>query len=135
MRLLLMATLGLVMWTGELPMKISVVALAALWLPYVTLNLGAGSALARGYMKIGETAHYELLTMEIYTRALRCIFRPGHTAFKVTPKQGTGGGGFESVRKLRLVLACAVVVGPGPCCACSTSPGSGRCRTCPGSPP
>jgi cellulose synthase (UDP-forming) len=113
MRLLLMATLGLVMWTGELPMKISVVALAALWLPYVTLNLGAGSALARGYMKIGETAHYELLTMEIYSRALRCIFRPGHTAFKVTPKQGDGGGGLESVRKLRLVLACAVVVGAG----------------------
>ena len=113
MRLLLMATLGLVMWTGELPMKISVVALAALWLPYVTLNLGAGSALARGYMKIGETAHYELLTMEIYTRALRCIFRPGHTAFKVTPKQGTGGGGIESVRKLRLVIVCAVVVGAG----------------------
>jgi cellulose synthase (UDP-forming) len=113
MRLLLMATLGLVMWTGELPMKISVVALAALWLPYVTLNLGAGSALSRGYMKIGETAHYELLTMEIYTRALRCIFRPGHTAFKVTPKQGTGGGGIEAVRKLRLVLLCAVVVGAG----------------------
>jgi cellulose synthase (UDP-forming) len=113
MRLLLMATLGLVMWTGELPMKISVVALAALWLPYVTLNLGAGSALARGYMKIGETAHYELLTMEIYTRALRCIFRPGRTAFKVTPKQGTGGGGLKAVRKLRLVIVCAVVVGAG----------------------
>jgi len=113
MRLLLMLTLGLVMWTGELPMKISVVALAALWLPYVTLNLGAGSALARGYMKIGETAHYELLTMEIYSRALRCIFRPGKTSFKVTPKQGTGGGGIESVRKLRLVLLCAVVVGAG----------------------
>ena len=94
-------------------MKISVVALAALWLPYVTLNLGAGASLARGYMKIGETAHYELLTMEIYSRALRCIFRPGHTAFKVTPKQGTGGGGIESVRKLHLVLACAVVVGVG----------------------
>ena len=27
-------------------------------------------------MKIGETAHYELLTMEIYTRALRCAVRP-----------------------------------------------------------
>jgi cellulose synthase (UDP-forming) len=113
MRLLLMLTLGLVLWTGELPMKISVVALAALWLPYVTLNLGAGAALARGYMKIGETAHYELLTMEIYTRALRCIVRPGHTSFKVTPKQGTGGGGLESVRKLHLVIACAVLVGAG----------------------
>jgi cellulose synthase (UDP-forming) len=113
MRLLLMLTLGLVLWTGELPMKISVPALAALWLPYVTLNLGAGAALARGYMKIGETAHYELLTMEIYTRALRCIVWPSHTAFKVTPKQGDGGGGIESLRKLHLVLACAVLVGAG----------------------
>jgi cellulose synthase (UDP-forming) len=113
MRLLLLLTLGLVLWTGELPMKISVVALAALWLPYLVLNLGAGAALARGYMKIGETAHYELLTMEIYTRALRCVFRPGRTAFKVTPKQGTGGGGVESLRKLHLVLVCAVIVGAG----------------------
>ncbi len=113
MRLLLLATLGIVMWTGELPMKISVVALAALWLPAVSLNLLAGSALTRGYMKIGETAHYELLTMEIYTRALRCIFRPGHTAFKVTPKQGVDGGGIDAVRKLRLVILAAVVLAAG----------------------
>ena len=113
MRLLLLATLGLVLWTGELPMKVSVAALAALWLPTVALSLSAGAALARGYMRIGETAHYELLTMGIYTRALRCAVRPGRTAFKVTPKQGTGGGGLESVRKLHLVLASAVVVGAG----------------------
>lgn len=113
MRLLLLATLGLVLWTGELPMKISVPALAALWLPYLTLNLGAGAALARGYMRIGETAHYELLTMEIFTRALRCAVLPGHTAFKVTPKQGTGGGGLGAVGKLHLVLACAVLLGAG----------------------
>jgi cellulose synthase (UDP-forming) len=113
MRLLLLATLGLVMWTGELPMKISVVALAALWLPSVSLNLLAGSALTRGYMKIGETAHYELMTMEIYTRALRCIVRPGRTAFKVTPKQGADGGGIEAVRKLRLVVLAAIVLAGG----------------------
>jgi cellulose synthase (UDP-forming) len=113
MRLLLLATLGLVMWTGELPMKISVVALAALWLPSVSLNLLAGSALTRGYMKIGETAHYELMTMEIYTRALRCVFRPGRTAFKVTPKQGVDGGGLEAVRKLRLVILAGVVLAGG----------------------
>jgi cellulose synthase (UDP-forming) len=113
MRLLLLATLGVVLWTGALPMKISVVALSALWLPSVALNLGTGSALARGYMKIRETAHYELLTMEIYTRALRCAVWPGRTAFKVTPKQGTGGGGLESVRKLHLVLICTVVLSAG----------------------
>jgi len=113
MRLLLLATLGLVMWTGELPMKISVVALAALWLPAISLNLLAGSALTRGYMKIGETAHYELLTMEIYTRALRCAVRPGRTTFKVTPKQGRDGGGIKAVRKLHLVLLAAVVLTGG----------------------
>jgi cellulose synthase (UDP-forming) len=113
MRLLLLATLGLVMWSGELPMKISVLALAALWLPSVSFNLLAGSALARGYMRIGETAHYELLTMEIYTRALRCIFRPGRTAFKVTPKQGRDGGGLDAVRKLHLVVLAAIVLAGG----------------------
>ena len=113
MRLLLLLTLGLVLWTGELPMKISVVALAALWLPYVLLNLGAGAALARGYMRVPESAHYELLTMEIYTRALRCALVPGKTAFKVTPKQGRDGGGLDAVRKLRLVLLCTVLVATG----------------------
>ncbi|HEX9968304.1 MAG TPA: cellulose synthase catalytic subunit, partial [Solirubrobacterales bacterium] len=113
MRLLLLTTLGLVLWTGQLPMKVSVVALVALWLPSVSLNLLAGSALARGYMRVGETAHYELLTMEIYTRALRCIFRPGRTAFKVTPKQGADVGGLDAARKLHLVIAAAVVLAGG----------------------
>ncbi len=113
MRLLLLLTLGLVLWTGELPMKISVAALAALWVPYLALNLGAGSALARGYMRIPESAHYELLTMEIYTRALRCAIVPGKTAFKVTPKQGRDGGGLDAVRKLHLVLFCTVLLAAG----------------------
>ena len=113
MRLLLLLTLGLVLWTGELPMKISIVALGALWLPSVALNLGAGAALARGYMRIPETAHYELLTMEIYTRALRCAVRPGKTRFEVTPKQGRDGGGFDAVRKLHLVLFCTILLATG----------------------
>jgi cellulose synthase (UDP-forming) len=113
MRLLLLLTLGLVLWSGELPMKISVVALAALWAPFLVLNLGAGMALARGYMRIPETAHCELLTMEIYTRALRCIFKPSKTAFKVTPKQGNDSGGLAAVRKLRLVLFCTVLLATG----------------------
>jgi cellulose synthase (UDP-forming) len=113
MRLLLLVTLGLVLWTGALPLKISVAALAALWLPSLLLNLSAGSALARGYMRIPETAHYELLTMEIYTRALRCIVRPGRTAFKVTPKQGADGGGLDAMRKLHLVILCTVLLASG----------------------
>jgi cellulose synthase (UDP-forming) len=113
MRLLLLVTLAAVLWTGALPMKISVIALAALWLPSVALNLGAGAALARGYMRIPETAHYELLTMEIYSRALRCAVRPGRTAFKVTPKQGRDGGGLDAMRKLHLVIFCTVLLATG----------------------
>src|SRR5262249_51747449 len=111
MRLLMLTTLGAVLWTGALPMKVSVLALAALWLPAISLNLLAGSARTRGYMKIGETAQYELLTMEIYTRALRCAVVPGRTAFKVTPKQGRDGGGLEAVLKLPLVLLAAIALG------------------------
>jgi cellulose synthase (UDP-forming) len=113
MRLLLLLTLGLVLWTGALPMKISIAALAALWLPSIVLNLSAGGALARGFMRIGETAHYELLTMEIYTRALRCIVRPGRSVFKVTPKQGRDAGGLAAVRQLHLVLLCALLLAGG----------------------
>ena len=113
MRLLLLLTLGLVLWTGELPMKISILALGALWLPYVALNFGAGAALARGYLRVPESAHYELLTMEIYTRALRCAIRPGKTKFKVTPKQGRDGGGLQALRKLHLVLVCTALLAAG----------------------
>jgi cellulose synthase (UDP-forming) len=113
MRLMLLATLALVLWTGALPMRVSIEALLILWLPAVTCNLFAGSALARGYQRIAETTHFELLTMEIYTRALRCAVLPAKTAFKVTPKQGTDPGGWQSVRKLRLVLLCAVVLTGG----------------------
>jgi cellulose synthase (UDP-forming) len=132
MRLLLLATLGLVLWTGELPMKISVAALAALWLPSVTLNLAAGSALARGYMRIGETAHYELLTMEIYARALRCAVWPSHTAFKVTPKQGCDGGGLRAVRKLHLVVLAAAVLAGGTALRLLDLAGAGPLRDLPG---
>jgi cellulose synthase (UDP-forming) len=113
MRLLLLTTLAVVLWTGALPMKLSVVALVALWAPSVVLNLMAGSALARGYMRIAETTHFELLTMEIYTRALRCAVVPAKTAFKVTPKQGIDAGGWPAVMKLRLVALCAVVLAAG----------------------
>ena len=113
MRLLLLLTLGLVLWTGELPMKISVVALAALWLPFVTLNLCAGSALARGYMRIGETRALRAADDGDLHAGAALRSAPGRTAFRVTPKQGSDGGGLAAVCKLRLVLACAVLIAAG----------------------
>jgi cellulose synthase (UDP-forming) len=113
MRLLLLLTLALVLWTGALPMHVSVIGLALLWLPSVSLNLMAGSALARGYMKIAETTHFELLTMEIYTRALRCALVPGRTAFKVTPKEGRDLGGTHALAQARVACACALALAVG----------------------
>ncbi|HEX5146393.1 MAG TPA: glycosyltransferase, partial [Conexibacter sp.] len=113
MRLLLLVTLALVLWAGWLPMRVDWLALATLWLPALALNLAAGSALARGYMRIGETTHYELMTMDIYARALRCAIVPAKTAFKVTPKEGVDLGGRQALAKLKLACVLAVVLTAG----------------------
>jgi len=113
MRLLLLITLALVLWAGWLPMAVSWTTLAVLWLPAIALNLAAGSALARGYMRIAETTHYELMTMGIYTRALRCVVFPGRTAFKVTPKEGVDLGGTHALGRLKIACALAVVLAVG----------------------
>jgi cellulose synthase (UDP-forming) len=113
MRLLLLVTLALVLWAGWLPMQVTWTTLAILWLPAVALNLAAGSALARGYMRIAETTHYELMTMGIYTRALRCVVFPGKTAFKVTPKEGIDLGGTHALGRLKMACALAAVLAVG----------------------
>jgi cellulose synthase (UDP-forming) len=113
MRLLLLVTLALVLWAGWLPMKVDALGLALLWLPAVALNLAAGSALARGYMRIAETTHYELMTMGIYVRALRCAVFPGRTAFKVTPKEGRDLGGTHALGRLKMACALALALAAG----------------------
>jgi cellulose synthase (UDP-forming) len=113
MRLLLLVTLALVLWAGWLPMRVDLLGLLTLWLPALALNLGAGSALARGYMRVAETTHYELMTMSIYARALRCAVVPAKTAFKVTPKEGVDLGGRQALAKLKLACLLAVALGAG----------------------
>ena len=80
-----------------------------LWLPALTLNLAAGSALARGYMRVAETTHFELMTMGIYMRALRCAIVPGQDRL-----QGDAEGGHRPRRPHALarcgrLCACAVL--------------------------
>jgi cellulose synthase (UDP-forming) len=113
MRLLLLLTLALVLWAGWLPMRVDWLGLAILWFPAVALNLAAGSALARGYMRVAETTHYELMTMGIYTRALRCAFVPAKTAFKVTPKEGIDLGGTHALARLKLACGLALALAAG----------------------
>jgi cellulose synthase (UDP-forming) len=113
MRLLLLTILAVVLWSGALPLRIAPTALASLWAPATLLMLLAGSALCRGQQSSGEATHYELCTAEIFTRALRCVFRPGRANFKVTPKEGIDRGGWDAVRQFRALLVCAVLLASG----------------------
>ncbi len=112
-RLLLLGTLTAVLWTGALPLHISAIALGVLWAPATLLSIFAGTALCRGLQGAGETSHFELCTAEIFTRALRCVVRPGRTTFRVTPKEGVDHGGWEALRQFRLVLLLATLLGAG----------------------
>ncbi|HEY1688983.1 MAG TPA: glycosyltransferase family 2 protein [Solirubrobacteraceae bacterium] len=113
MRLLLLATLAAVLWTGALPLKIAPLALAGLWAPATLLSMLAGTALCRGRQSSSESSHYELCTAEIFTRALRCVVKPGRMRFKVTPKEGVDHGGWEAVRQFKLLLTLAALLGLG----------------------
>jgi cellulose synthase (UDP-forming) len=110
MRLLMLVTLGAVLWSGQLPLTATPLTLGLLWAPATLLSIAAGSALCRGYQRIADTTHFELCTAEIFTRALRCVVRPGRTTFKVTPKEGVDLGGLAAVRQLRVVAALAIVL-------------------------
>jgi hypothetical protein len=113
MRLLMALVLAAVLWTGALPLRIAPLALAGLWAPATLLMVLAGSALCRGQQSSGEATHYELCTAEIFTRALRCVIRPGRASFKVTPKEGIDRGGWEAVRQFRALLALTALLGIG----------------------
>jgi cellulose synthase (UDP-forming) len=110
MRLLTLVTLAAVLWSGQLPLTATLLTLGVLWAPATLLSIAAGSALCRGYQRIADTTHFELCTAAIFTRALRCVVRPGRTAFKVTPKEGVDLGGLDAVRQLRVVAVIAVVL-------------------------
>ncbi|MFZ1156053.1 MAG: glycosyltransferase family 2 protein [Solirubrobacteraceae bacterium] len=110
MRLLMLAILAAVLWTGALPLRIAPLALAGLWAPATLLMVLAGSALCRGQQSSGEATHYELCTAEIFTRALRCVLRPGRANFRVTPKEGIDRGGWEALRQFRVLLLCVALL-------------------------
>ncbi len=113
MRLLMLGVLAAVLWTGALPLQIAPLALATLWAPATLMMVLAGSALCRGQQGSAEATHYELCTAEIFTRALRCIVRPGRTSFKVTPKEGIDRGGWGAVRQFRLLMLLAAALTTG----------------------
>lgn len=124
-RLLLLTVLGVVLWTGLLPLSISPLAIGLLWAPATLLSVLAGSALCRGRQSVAECGHYELCTAEIFTRALRCVVRPGRARFKVTPKEGVDHGGWEAVRQFKLLLSLTALLSLGLAARIATDLGAG----------
>jgi glycosyl transferase family 2/PilZ domain-containing protein len=112
-RLLLLATLTAVLWSGAMPLHVSLLALAALWLPAALLSTLAGAALGRGEQSARESSHYELCTAEIFTRALRCAVLPGGARFRVTPKEGIDRGGWHAIRQFRALTVFALLLSLG----------------------
>jgi hypothetical protein len=88
-------------------------ALAILWAPATALSILAGAAVCRGAQSAAESSHFELSTAEIFTRAMRCVVRPGRARFKVTPKEGVDHGGWQSLRQMRALLILATLLGLG----------------------
>ncbi len=108
------ALLLVLVWTlasGELPMRASLVALAALWLPWAMLGFVATGALGRGALGALDSTRYGLLTMGIHLRGILALATRHAGAFKVTPKNGVEQGGWRALRALGLLTTlCAVLL-------------------------
>jgi hypothetical protein len=60
-RLATLAVLVACLWTGAFPIVQQPLALALLWAPALVLHAVATSALSRGYLRLAELSHFELL--------------------------------------------------------------------------
>jgi cellulose synthase (UDP-forming) len=109
-RVLMVAVLATMLIGGLLPVHAPAWQFAAFWLPWMTLELAAGTLLSRGRVSPWDGSYMVLLTTEIFTRAVFVLIRPFRVAFKVTPKDGIDEGGWSAARQLRLVLAIGAVL-------------------------
>jgi cellulose synthase/poly-beta-1,6-N-acetylglucosamine synthase-like glycosyltransferase len=112
-RLLSLATLAAVLWSGHLPLIATPLTLGLLWGPTMLLSLLSGAALCRGYQTVANSTHFELCTAEINLRALPAAVRSGSKRFRVTPKHGIDLGGWEAIRQLRVVTLLTLVLALG----------------------
>lgn len=132
MRLLMLCILTIVLWSAALPLRVAPIALLTLWAPATLLTVLAGTALSRGVQSTAENCHFELCTAEIFTRALRCVARPGRAHFRVTPKEGIDRGGWQALRQFRVLLTIAGLLSLGIALRIATDLGTGVLPPIPG---
>jgi len=109
-RLAMVAVLVTMLVTGLLPVHAPAWQFVALWLPWMGLELAAGTLLSRGRVSPWDGSYMLLLTTEIFTRAVFVLVRPFRASFRVTPKDGIDEGGWSAARQLRLVLVMGAVL-------------------------
>jgi cellulose synthase (UDP-forming) len=109
-RVLMVGVLAMMLISGLLPVHAPAWQFAVFWLPWMMLELAAGTLLARGRVSPLDGSYTLVLTTEIYTRAVFVLIRPFRVSFKVTPKDGIDEGGWLAARQLRLVLAIAATL-------------------------
>jgi cellulose synthase (UDP-forming) len=109
-RLAMLGVLVAMLAWGQLPVHAPLWELAALWAPWMVLDLSASTMLARGQANLFNDAYAHSLTAEIFARAAVSIIHPTRTTFKVTPKDGIDDGGWTALKQLRLILTVTVVV-------------------------
>ncbi len=109
-RVLMIAVLATMLVGGLLPARAPAWQFVAFWLPWMALDIAAGTLLSRGQVSLLDGSYMLLLTTEIYSRAVFVLIRPFRVAFKVTPKDGIDEGGWSAARQLRLVLAIAALL-------------------------
>ncbi|MGA2837849.1 MAG: glycosyltransferase family 2 protein [Acidimicrobiales bacterium] len=104
-RVLMVLVLATMLVGGLLPVHAPAREFVAFWLPWMALDIAAGTLLSRGQVSLLDGSYMLLLTTEIYSRAVFVLVRPFRVAFKVTPKDGIDEGGWSAASQLRLVLA------------------------------
>ena len=109
-RVLMVAVLATMLIGGLLPVHAPAWQFAVFWVPWMTLELAAGTLLSRGRVSPLDGSYMLVLTTEIYTRAVFVLIRPFRMSFNVTPKDGIDEGGWSAARQLRLVLAIAATL-------------------------
>ncbi len=110
-RLLMVAVLTTMLVGGLLPVRAPAWQFVAFWLPWMALDIAAGTLLSRGQISLLDGSYMLLLTTEIYSRAVFGLVRPFRVAFKVTPKDGIDEGGWSAASQLRLVLVIEGLLG------------------------
>jgi len=97
-RLVLLTVLVVTLATGALPMRATVLGLAAFWLPWSALAFVSTLALGRGALGPLDSTRYGLLTMGINLRGIGALCTRRVGTFKVTPKDGVDTGGMAVLR-------------------------------------